>query len=476
MTQAKRGPGPPRIRYLQIDYAPPVPFSYPQTTMVDWKIGAFTAQPTVTTQAPIDPRQTQGNQKGPRVELYWKAVTYKTVIGYSLLAITIIAGGVYLAKPDLYSKAIQSLNNAVTNTEGEALAVDQKHAKFVNLEGKVQVKKVNSVQWVEADFRTVLDKGDLVQTGSDSDARITFGDGTTYTVKPDTLITVEENTTESNRPTSVAVRINIGQVDLVTTTFSSPDSKAAVSTEDANAQLRSNSRMAVKNDPEKKESEFVVSSGSAQVRRGEEKIDLAPWEKVTVPAGGPIQKSNVLAPPDLVEPLNLAPIIVENPKISPVHFEWKPVQGAVSYTLRISATSMFTKTVKEAKVGTTTTDISGLDPGDYFWNVTAVDVKKQTSEVSEIFKFMLVAQGKSQSMVLEIDGTQLHGHVAEIVGRTEPGAALIVNGQSVPNIAPDGGFRHFTEPLDPGQHTISIIGSNRRGGTAMKQVSIVVPK
>jgi len=31
-------------------------------------------------------------------------------------------------------------------------------------------------------------------------------------------------------------------------------------------------------------------------------------------------------------------------------------------------------------------------------------------------------------------------HVAEIVGHTEPGAALIVNGQSVPNVAPDGAF------------------------------------
>ena len=137
---------------------------------------------------------------------------------------------------------------------------------------------------------------------------------------------------------------------------------------------------------------------------------------------------------------------------------------------------MFTKTIKETPVHATAVDVTGLDPGDYFWTVTATDAKKQTSEVSEIFKFTLVAQGKSQSMLLEIDATQLHGHVAEIVGRTEPGAALIVNGQSVPNVAPDGTFRHFTEPLDPGQHTISVIGSNRRGGTNMKQVSIVVPK
>jgi hypothetical protein len=371
---------------------------------------------------------------------------------------------------------IKKLDKAVSDPEMETQAADLKHAKFVNLDGKVQVKKVNSVQWVEADYRTSLDKGDLVQTGSDANARITFADGTTYTVKPDTLVTVEENSTENDKPTSVAMQINHGQVDLATPNWSSPDSRAGVSAEDAHAQLRSNSRAAVKSDPEKKESEIVVSSGSAQVQRGQEKIDLAQYEKLTIPRGGPVQKTMVLAPPDLVEPLNLSPITAENPRVYPIHFEWKPVPDAVSYTLRISTTAMFTKTVKEPTTKGTGLDITGLDPGDYFWSVTATDGKKQTSEVSTIFKFTLVAQGKSQDMVLEITSTQVVGQSAEIVGRTEPGAALIVNGQSVPNIAPDGNFRHFTDKLAPGQHTISIIGSNRRGGTAMKQVSIVVPK
>ncbi len=444
--------------------------------MLDWRIGAFAAQSTVTTQTPIDPKFAQAHQRAPHVEVYWKAVTYKTVILYVLLALTIIFAGIFIAKPDLYQVVLRKLSGAVNDPENETQASDQKHAKFVNLDGRVQVKKVNSVQWVEADYRTSLDKGDLVQTGSDANARITFADGTIYTVKPDTLVTIEENSTENNKPTSVAIGINHGQVDLTTPNFNSPESKAAVSTEDANAQLHSNSRMAVKNDPETKESEIVVSSGSAQVQRGAEKIDLAAWEKATIPNGGPIQKSNVLAPPDLVEPLNLAPIMAENPKTSPVRFEWKPVPDAVSYTLRISTTAMFTKTVKDATVRATAAEITGLDPGEYFWNVTATDGKKQTSEVSEIFKFTLVAQGKSQDMLLEITSKQVVGHSVEIVGRTEPGAALIVNGQSVPNIAPDGNFRHFTEQLAPGQHTISIIGSNRRGGTAMKQVSIMVPK
>ena len=138
---------------------------------------------------------------------------------------------------------------------------------------------------------------------------------------------------------------------------------------------------------------------------------------------------------------------------------------------------MFTRTVVDKKnITGTSVDVSGLDAGDYFWNVTAVDAKKQSSELGEIYKFTLVAQGKSQDMVLEITGTQLHGRVAEIIGKTEPGAALIVNGQPVPNIAPDGTFRHFTDALEPGQHTIVVVGQNRRGGTGHAQVSIVVPK
>jgi len=430
----------------------------------------------VTTQAPIDPKFAQGHDKTPRVEVYWKAVTYKTVIGYGLLALAIIFAGLYAVKPDLYQAVFKKFEKAVSDPESETQAADQKHAKFVNLDGKVEVKKVNSVRWVEADFRTSLDKGDQIKTGPDGDARITFTDGTTYTMKPDSLVVVEENSSDSNKPSSSAIGITTGEVNWATPTRTLAESKAQVRVEDTKAQLGSNSRGAVKADPENKSSEIVVSSGTAQVQRGQERIDLAQWEKATIPSNGPIQKSNVLAPPDLVAPLNLAPIIAENPKISPVRFEWKPVQDAVSYTLRISTTAMFTKTVTDKKVNGTAVEITGLDPGDYFWNVSATDGKKQTSEVSEIFKFTLVAQGKSQEMVLEITSTQVVGHSAEIVGRTEPGAALIVNGQSVPNIAPDGNFRHFTEQLAPGQHTISIIGSNRRGGTAMKQVSIVVPK
>src|SRR5467141_4031636 len=412
-----------------------------------------------------------------RVEVQWHAVTYKTVIVYGLLIAAIILAGMFILFPSLYTAVTRKISTAIESNDSENATGSQTQAKFVNLDGRVQVKKVNSVQWVDADYRTALDKGDLVQTGNDGYARVTFADGTFYTVKPGTLITVEENLMASNKPTSVAVHVNTGAVDLSTPNWTAPGSRAAVSVEDAKAELRPNSRAAVKLDKDTKESEIVVSNGSAQVRRGQEQIELTQYQKVDIPSGGPISKSDVLAPPELLEPINLTPIIAENPRVAAVHFEWKPVQDAASYSLRISTTSMFTKIVKEApKVSGTSVDISGLDAGDYFWNVTATSAKKSSSDVSETNKFTLVAQGKSQDMRLEIQSTQLVGHAVEITGRTEPGAALIINGQPVPNIAKDGTFRDFTEPLLPGEHTIVVIGQNRRGGTNKQQVSVVVPK
>jgi hypothetical protein len=440
--------------------------------VLDSKISGIGARKHVSTQTPHDPN----NPKIKRVEVYWHTVTYKTVAVYVILLAAIVFAAVYLINPNLYTQAYEKFNKSIGG-DSDAVAITPTQAKFVNLDGKVQVKKVNSVQWVDADFHTSLDKGDQIQTSADGAARITFADGTTYTVKSGTFITVEENSMGREQPSSSGVRINIGQVDLKTPNYSSPDSKAAVRMEDSDAVLHSNSSAAVKADPANKENEIVVSSGSAEVQRGQEKVEIGAYQKASYTTGGPITKSDVLAPPDLSSPRNFEPLIVENPKSASVHFEWKPVPDAISYTVRISTTAMFTKTAKEPKtVSTTSADISGLDAGDYFWNVTATNAKKETSEVSETFRFTLVAQGKTQEMALEITGTQIHGRVVEIIGRTEPGAALIVNGQPVPIIAADGGFRHFTEPLEPGQHTIVIIGENRRGGTAQQKVTIVVPK
>jgi hypothetical protein len=410
-----------------------------------------------------------------RIEVYWTTVAYRTVAVYVVLLFAIVMATLYLIYPDWYGTGFRRLSNALGGRTAAVAVLSQNQARFVNLDGRVQVKKVNSVQWVPADYRTTLDKGDLIETGSDGAGRLTFVDGTTYTVKADTLVTVEENSVSRDRTTRVGVHISSGAVDLTTGTWDSPASKAEVSFENAVASLRQNSSAAVRSDPRNNEHQITVAAGSAELQRGEERVEIGRWEKVAFPTNGPATKTNVLAPPDLTAPLNLQPLIVPEPKQASVRFEWKPVKGAIAYQLRVSTTSMFSKLTAERHSTAARAEVTSLEAGDYFWNVTATDAHRRSSEPSETYKFTLVAQGKGQEMLLEVEGTQLHGNVVEVIGRTEPGAALIINGEPVANIQPDGRFRHFTEPLARGSHTIVITGQNRRGGTAIKRAPIVIP-
>src|SRR5882757_2957576 len=397
-------------------------------------------------------------QKTPHVEVYWKTVTYRTVALYFLLVLAIVMAILYMIYPEPFSGAIAKATQALGGGASAGAELTAKQAKFVNLDGRVQMKKVNAVQWVTADYRMALDKGDLIQTSGDGAARVNFADGTTYTVQAETLVTVEENSVGKDSETRVGMHITSGAVDLATGTWDSPKSKAEVSFSNAVASVKQNSRAAVRSDPLTSESEITVSAGTAELATtdGRQHVEIGRWERVSVPpSGGTVVKTNVLAPPDLTQPLNLQPLIVADAKHAPIHFEWKPVSDAVSYELRISTTSMFSRIVEDRKLTGTSVDLTGLDAGDYFWDVLATDVQKRVSAPSDTFRFTLATQGKGQEMMLEIGNPELHGNVVEISGRTEPGAALIINGEPVADIRPDGTFKYFTQTLGRGSHSIA---------------------
>lgn len=412
-----------------------------------------------------------------RVEVYWHTIKYRTVVLYVVVITAIVLSLTYLIFPEVSSKVMQAIDSAVSpNPAGVAPQPVGKQARFVNLDGKVQVKKANSVQWITADYQITLDKGDLIQTGPEGVARIVFADGTTYTVKGDTLVTVEENIVSQNSATQVGMHITSGQVDLLTGSWSVAGSKAQVSFENAVASVNANSRAAVVSDPKHNEQQITIDSGSAVLDRGDQHVDIGQYERATFPVkGGEVVKSQVLAPPQLVQPLDLQPIIVPDPKHAPVHFEWKPSPTAKTYEFQVGTTTMFNHVLVDQKTDQTFADATGLDPGNYFWRVRAIDDKGNVSDPSDSYKFILAAQGKEQQMLLDVDPPELEGNVVEVTGRTEPGAALIINGEQVADIQSDGRFRFFTQPMTRGSHTIVITGQNRRGGTNIKRVDVVIP-
>jgi hypothetical protein len=424
----------------------------------------------IETRIPVQPKP-----KIQKVEVYWHTVTYTTIAIYVVILLAVILGATFLIFPEKSGNLVKRITAALTKPSNAGGSATARQVRFVNLDGKVQVKKVDSVQWANADYQLSLDKGDQIRTDTDGVARIAFADGTTYTVKGETLVTVEENAVASDQATRVGMHIQAGQVDLATPTWDNPSSKADISFENALASLRENSRAEVRSDPTTQQQQFTVNVGSAEMNRGGQHLDVGPFERVTFPTGGSLKTEQVLAPPTLIAPLNLTPIIVADPKRDPIHFAWKEISTAKGYVLQISKSSFFNKILIERHTTETAMDVTGLDPGEYYWKVRAVDAKDAMSDLSDPYKFTLVTQGKQEDMFLEVDGTELHGNLVEVTGKTEPGATLIINGEKVADLRSDGTFHYFTPAMTPGSQTIVITGQNRRGGTAIKRVSIVIP-
>ena len=389
----------------------------------------------------------------PRVDVYWHAVTYRSVILYIALILTIVAATSYLIHPELYSGIEERLSKTFGATPDGALAPMTNQARFVNLDGKVEVKKVNSVNWESADYHTTLDKGDLVRTGGDGAARITFVDGTTYTVKNDSFVTVEQNTIDRDRTTSVAVHISSGAVDLATGSWESPRSKAEVSFANARASLQENSRAAVRSDPATDQNQITVSAGAANMQVGNQQVEIGKWERVTFANSGPVTKTMVLAPPDLAEPVNLR--TADRTRSQARHRALRLVGGARRSQLRSARQHQLhvhANRGREKTVAGTSVDLTGLDPGDYFWSVTATDAHKRDSAPRDAFQVHAGGAGQgARRCCWRWTRTELHGNVVELIGRTEPGAALIINGEAVADIRPDGRFRYFTQALSRGQ-------------------------
>src|SRR3989442_14564201 len=109
---------------------------------------------------------------------------------------------------------------------------------------------------------------------------------------------------------------------------------------------------------------------------------------------------------------------------------------------------MLSNFVVDKKIaGKTTAQVNGLDEGTYYWVVSSIDAKGVENQPSPANRFNLVQQTDAGTKAfLEITRIVQHGKVVEVVGRTEPGAAGVINKERAFSITPVRNFRHVTSP------------------------------
>ena len=141
--------------------------------------------------------------RNPGIHIAWKTITYRSV-AMAVVCLIVLAGLVVNALfPRVTHAGAKAVTSVLEKLAGDAGATDSKpttvaqQAHFTDYDGTVRVKKANSNSWLAADYNVPLEKGDVVQTGSEGMAKIVFNDGTNYTIKQDSLIVIEENSATS---------------------------------------------------------------------------------------------------------------------------------------------------------------------------------------------------------------------------------------------------------------------------------------
>ena len=426
------------------------------------------------------------SKRKPGVYIAWRTVTYRSVLLALLVVALIFGAAMHFAFPQFTDSTVKAAGDLTTNMleriagmappPEKGAAGTEKQARFTALDGTVKIKKSSSNTWITADYNIPLEKGDVVQTGSEGMAKVVFNDGTNYTVKQDSLIVIEENSANDQQQTHVAVAVSTGTVDLSTATYTQ-GSRSQVIVAGATASLAPESAAMVRNDPKSDQHEILVKKGSGEVARNGETVRLSDWERATFKARSEkIAKVKEIGPPTPITPANMMPMFTTGgAKTKDVSFSWTPMVNATGYRLRISRNPYFSSTIVDKAVSTADVTVTGLGLGAYYWMVQSLDANGKESVESEKNRFTIIPKGKDEVAIdLEIDPLVQHGHVIEVTGKTELGARVMVNGHEVPIVTSDGTFHYFTPPLPAGESTITVTAQNAQGGVSTKQQKVVI--
>jgi hypothetical protein len=409
-------------------------------------------------------------QRHSGFQISYVTITYRSVLLGILAAAMVVSVIAYFAFPETANhvlgvgqaglgKVLAKMGLVSANTGPEP---GPQQAKFTNIDGVVRVKKATSNTWIQADYTVALERNDVIQTSPEGMAKVVFTDGTNYTVKPDSLIVIQENSLNAAQQTEVKVQVTTGTVDLATSNIS-PGSRSQVNVGGTTASFAADTTAQVGNDPRTGVSDILAKKGAVQVSRGGENVRLTDNEKVTIPTEGEMVKTKVIAPPILINPS--IPQVSLAPGEKGVTFSWSQVENVKGYHVSIAHNQFFSGNALVFDKTVTSDQVALVIPeGAYFWKVRSISDDGKESADSPVNRFTLVPRGtNSLNIPLEVADFVQIGHRIEVRGRTQAGARVMVNGEEAVMMG-DGTFRHLTNPLPAGENVITVTAQDTRGG------------
>lgn len=402
-------------------------------------------------------------KSGRGLSLEWYVVSRRSI--YFLVGSALVLAGLTVGGWWLY----RSTRNQLSSLD----QVGRKSARFIQIDGRVRLKRANETEFREASEETPLEAGDTIQTLSNSVARVQFIDGSSYTIKPDTTLVIKDNSLNADRTTRVQVAVGVGRINLATGEQAAGSSNV-VQTSTASASIGSQTEASVDADSKGEKTEIRIARGSAQINTSSgQSYEARPNERFEIAGGGTVRREMLMPVPAPVSPGNQNTIRIGSGKTGRVDFAWGGVPQARSYRLELATSAYFGDTLVATRDQLTATSavFDNLPPGVYYWRIRANSDKEGAGQFSEPFKFSLISSSSTRTVSINITRQiSLGGNIYQIEGKSEPGARVRI-GDIMARMGADGSFSALVT-LSNGRREVVVEAEDQEGNLGQKRLRL----
>jgi hypothetical protein len=250
----------------------------------------------------------------------------------------------------------------------DMLASDRFLAKIAGFYGETEVRRSFDQRFIPVVKNLLLREGDVIRTWRRSGGRILFEDQSFVLLRSNGRARL---TTMETKDSGSRVRLELLEGTIWSRIKEKTGGRFEINTPTASTIIRGTDfRLKVESGDV---SRLEVLDGSVELNAGTESISVPASSGLLSRAGVPLGEPQSLppAPSKLVSP---QPEQVFRGEPFDQNFEWSTVTDIQGYRLEIARDESFFDLVVERKVrGEPTARILDLDPGTYFWRVTAIN-------------------------------------------------------------------------------------------------------
>jgi hypothetical protein len=407
--------------------------------------------------------------KNGRFDMDWWVVQKRLIyIIIGALVFVVLAGGagLYIWK---YGNPFASTKTTTDAPEG---------ARFASFEGDVRVIRASTRETLPASPKTQLYPGDTVQTQSDGRARITLADGSTLVIRPNSTVTIRDNTSSEGGQRNIRVKVDTGQINY--RTEQQPEgANNVVETSQTQSRIASETASSFNVNPDKT-AEIRVQAGQIETTTNTgEKTVIRSNEYVSVNSAGTIgQRERLLDIPIPVDPRNLERVSTGKNGAANVTLRWQRPQSGTAghYRVEVASSPFFVpagKVIERDQLASSEFNASDLRPGDYFWRVRATARSGQASDWSEPLKFTIISQATGDRLSFsEVAADYVGGQIYVIRGRTQPGTTVSFAGRET--LADSSGSFRLQITAPEGAGDVTIEAQDQQGNRNSHRVQLPI--